>query len=132
MSLLAGIGIFIEGIVSVVAPVIGSALSTAATFIATSAGIDVTPANLATIAFLSICAAMGCPAIPIAGTTLIVTILSGLGWTSDACMIAYALVVAINRPVEMALLPLNVIGDATVNVIVNAKEKELDKEKYNS
>ena len=68
----------------------------AATFIATSAGIDVTPANLATIAFLSICAAMGCPAIPIAGTTLIVTILSGLGWTSDACMIAYALVVAIN------------------------------------
>ena len=100
----------------------------AATFIATSAGIDVTPANLATIAFLSICAAMGCPAIPIAGTTLIVTILSGLGWTSDACMIAYALVVAITRPVEMALLPLNVIGDATVNVIVNAKEKELDKE----
>lgn len=96
----------------------------AATFIATSAGIDVTPANLATIAFLSICAAMGCPAIPIAGTTLIVTILSGLGWTSDACMIAYALVVAINRPVEMALLPLNVIGDATVNVIVNDKKKE--------
>ena len=41
-------------------------------------------------------------------------------------------IVAINRPVEMALLPLNVIGDATVNVIVNAKEKELDKEKYNS
>lgn len=104
----------------------------AVTFIATSAGIHVTPANLVTIAFLSICAAMGCPAIPIAGTTLIVTILSGMGWTSDACMIAYALVVAINRPVEMALLPLNVIGDAAVNVIVNAKEKELDKKKYNS
>lgn len=104
----------------------------AATFIATSAGIDVTPVNLAVVAFLSICAAMGCPAIPIAGTTLIVTILSGMGWTSDACMIAYALVVAINRPVEMALLPLNVIGDATVNVIVNKKEKELNEEAYNS
>lgn len=47
-------------------------------------------------------------------------------------MIAYALVVAINRPVEMALLPLNVIGDAATNVIVNAKEKELNKEIYNS
>lgn len=104
----------------------------AAVFIATSAGIDVTPANLVVVAFLSICAAMGCPAIPIAGTTLIVTILSGMGWTSDACMIAYALVVAINRPVEMALLPLNVIGDATVNVIVNKKEKELNEEVYNS
>ena len=49
----------------------------AVTFIATASGIDVTPANLITVAFLSICAAMGCPAIPIAGTTLIVTILSG-------------------------------------------------------
>lgn len=71
----------------------------AVTFIATSAGIDVTPANLVVIAFLSICAAMGCPAIPIAGTTLIVTILSGMGWTSDACMIAYALVVADRKSV---------------------------------
>ena len=98
----------------------------AVTFIATASGIDITPANLITVAFLSICAA-----IPIAGTTLIVTILSGMGWTSDLCMIAYALVVAINRPVEMALLPLNVIGDATVNVIVNKKENELDETKYN-
>lgn len=104
----------------------------AVTFIATASGIDITPANLITVAFLSICAAMGCPAIPIAGTTLIVTILSGMGWTSDLCMIAYALVVAINRPVEMALLPLNVIGDATVNVIVNKKENELDVNKYNA
>ncbi len=103
----------------------------AVTFIATASGIDVTPANLAVVAFLSICAAMGCPAIPIAGTTLIVTVLSGMGWTTDACMIAYALVVAINRPVEMALLPLNVIGDAATNVIVNAKEKELDLDLYN-
>lgn len=103
----------------------------AVTFIATASGIDITPANLITVAFLSICAAMGCPAIPIAGTTLIVTILSGMGWTSDLCMIA-SLVVAINRPVEMALLPLNVIGDATVNVIVNKKENELDETKYNA
>lgn len=35
----------------------------AVTFIATASGIDITPANLITVAFLSICAAMGCPAI---------------------------------------------------------------------
>ena len=63
---------------------------------------------------------------------MIFTVLSGMGWTTDACLSGYALIVAINRPVEMALLPLNVIGDAAVNVIVNAKEKELDKQKYNS
>ena len=34
--------------------------------------------------------------------------------------------------IVMALLPLNVIGDAAVNVIVNASEGELDKEVYNS
>ncbi len=104
----------------------------AVTFIATAAGIDVTPANMIVMAFLSICAAAGTPAIPIAGTTMIFTVLSGMGWTSELCLLGYALVVAINRPVEMALLPLNVIGDAAVNVIVNAKEKELDQEIYNS
>ena len=104
----------------------------AVTFIATAAGIDVTPANMVVMAFLSICAAAGTPAIPIAGTTMIFTVLSGMGWTTEACMIGYALVVAINRPVEMMLLPLNVIGDAATNVIVNAKEKELNKEIYNS
>lgn len=104
----------------------------AVTFIATAAGIDVTPANMVVMAFLSICAAMGTPAIPIAGTTMIFTVLSGMGWTTELCMIGYALVVAINRPVEMALLPLNVIGDAAVNVIVNEKEGELKKDVYNS
>ncbi len=104
----------------------------AVTFIATAAGVHVTPANMVTMALLSICAAAGTPAIPVAGTTMIYTVLSGMGWTSDAFLLGYALVLAINRPVEMALLPLNVIGDAAVNVIVNAKEGELNKEVYNS
>ena len=63
---------------------------------------------------------------------MIFTVLSGMSWTTDACMIGYALVLAINRPVEMALLPLNVIGDAAVNVIVNKKEGELNEDVYNS
>ena len=68
----------------------------AVTFIATAAGIEVTPANMVVMAFLSICAAAGTPAIPIAGTTMIFTVLSGMGWTTDACMIGYALIVAVN------------------------------------
>ena len=104
----------------------------AVTFIATAAGLEVTPANMIVMALLSICAAAGTPAIPIAGTTMIFTVLSGMGWTTDICLLGYALVVAINRPVEMSLLPLNVIGDAAVNVIVNASEGQLDKDVYNS
>ncbi|MDY3826585.1 MAG: dicarboxylate/amino acid:cation symporter [Lachnospiraceae bacterium] len=104
----------------------------AVTFIATAAGINVTPANMLVMALLSICAAAGTPAIPVAGTTMIFTVLSGRGWTTDACLLGYALVLAINRPVEMALLPLNVIGDAAVNVIVNVSEGSIDKDVYNS
>lgn len=101
-------------------------------FIATTAGIDLTPAQMATAAFLSICVAMGTPAIPVAGTTLIFVIMSGLGLTSEPCMVAYALILAISYLPGMAVITLNVIGDACTNVIVNFKEGELDLEKYNS
>ena len=43
----------------------------AITFIATAAGIDIKPSTLAIAAFLSICTAMGTPAIPVAGTTMV-------------------------------------------------------------
>ena len=104
----------------------------AVTFIATSAGIPITPSTLVIMAVLTICAAAGTPAIPVAGTTMIFTVMAGLGFTTEACLVGYALVVAINRPVEMSLLTLNVIGDAAVNVIVNAKEGELNRDVYNS
>lgn len=104
----------------------------AVTFIVTSAGINITPANLVVAALLSITTAMGCPAIPVAGTTMVFAVLSGLGFTSDACMLGYALVVAMNYPVGMAVITMNVVGDAATNVIVCAKENELDKDIYYS
>lgn len=104
----------------------------AITFIATAAGMDITPAQLITAAFLSICVAMGTPAIPVAGTTLIFVIMSGLGLNSELCMVGYALVLAISYLPGMAVITLNVVGDAATNVIVNYKEKELDIDIYNS
>lgn len=104
----------------------------AVTFIATAAGINVTPANLALAAFLSICTAMGTPAIPVAGTTMVYVVLMGLGFNSDLCMVGYALVLAMNYLPGMAVITLNVIGDAATNVIVNFKEGVLNKDKYNS
>ena len=103
----------------------------AITFIATAAGINITPSQLATAAFLSICVAMGTPAIPVAGTTLIFVIMSGLGLNTELCLVGYALVLAISYLPGMAVITLNVVGDAATNVIVNAKEKELNKELYN-
>ncbi len=103
----------------------------AVTFIATAAGINVTPATLATAAFLSICTAVGTPAIPVAGTTMVYVVMSGLGMSSELCMIGYSLVLAMNYLPGMAVITLNVIGDAATNVIVNFKEGVLNKDIYN-
>lgn len=103
----------------------------AITFIATSAGIDIRPAQLVIAAFLSICTAMGTPAIPVAGTTMVFAVLNGLGFHSEFCMIGYALVLAMNYIPGMAVITLNVVGDAATNVIICFKENELDTQIYN-
>ena len=51
--------------------------------------------------------------------------------TSELCMIGYSLVLAMNYLPGMAVITLNVIGDAATNVIVNFKEGVLNKEMYN-
>lgn len=103
----------------------------AITFIGTAAGINITPVTLALTAFLSICTAVGTPAIPVAGTTMVYVVMMGLGFNSELCMIGYSLILAMNYLPGMAVITLNVIGDAATNVIVSYKEKALDKEKYN-
>lgn len=103
----------------------------AVTFIATAAGMDIKPSTLALAAFLSICTAMGTPAIPVAGTTMVYVVMTGLGMSSELCMIGYSLVLAMNYLPGMAVITLNVIGDAATNVIVNFKEGVLNKELYN-
>lgn len=104
----------------------------AITFIGAASGIEVTPATLILAAFLSICTAVGTPAIPVAGTTMVYVVMMGVGLNTELCMIAYSLILAMNYLPGMAVITLNVIGDAATNVIVNYKEGVLDKEKYNS
>ena len=103
----------------------------AVTFIATAAGINITPSMLVLAAFLSICTAMGTPAIPVAGTTMVYVVMTGLGLNSELCMIGYSLVLAMNYLPGMAVITLNVIGDAATNVIVNFKEGVLNQDIYN-
>lgn len=102
----------------------------AVTFIATAAGIDIKPSTLAVAAFLSICTAMGTPAIPVAGTTMVYVVMMGLGLNTEQCLIGYSLVLAMNYLPGMAVITLNVVGDAATNVIVNFKEGVLKKDVY--
>ena len=104
----------------------------AITFIGAASGMPVTPSTLVLTAFLSICTAVGTPASPVAGTTMVYVVMMGIGFNTELCMIAYSLILAMNYLPGMAVITLNVIGDAATNVIVNHKEGSLNKDIYYS
>ena len=102
----------------------------AAMFVAVSSGYKVTFMSMAIIAILALIASIGTPAAPGAGAVILFTILTGMGYTNDAALLAYSLILAINRPIEMLVTSLNVVGDASTSVIVAKKENMLDEEIY--
>ena len=103
----------------------------AAIFIATSAGYDVTIGNIVVIALLALIASIGTPAAPGAGAIILFTVLTGMGYNNDAAILAYSLILAINRPIEMLVTSLNVVGDAATSVVVAKSEGMLDEKVYN-
>lgn len=104
----------------------------AAIFIAASAGYQVTFGNIALIAVLALIASVGTPAAPGAGAVILFTILTAMGYTNDPALLAYSLILAINRPIEMLVTSLNVVGDSATSVIVAKSENMLDTDKYNA
>lgn len=104
----------------------------AAIFIASSAGYDITIGNITIIALLALIASVGTPAAPGAGAIILFTVLTGMGYQNDAALLAYSLILAINRPVEMLVTSLNVVGDAATAVVVAKSENALDEDVYNN
>ena len=104
----------------------------AAIFIATSAGYDVTIGNVVVIALLALISSVGTPAAPGAGAIILFTVLTGMGYNNDAAILAYSLILAINRPIEMLVTSLNVVGDSATSVVVAKSEGMLDEEVYNN
>lgn len=103
----------------------------AAIFIASSAGYEVTVGNILVISLLALIASIGTPAAPGAGAIILFTVLTGMGYQNDAAVLAYSLILAINRPVEMLVTSLNVVGDSATAVVVAKSENCLDEEVYN-
>ena len=71
--------------------------------------------------------------------TATISMQSMVGFTRTAHMtatgkalLAYSLILAINRPIEMLVTSLNVVGDATSCICVAKSEGMLDEEKYNA
>lgn len=102
----------------------------AAIFIASSSGYDITFGSISLIALLALIASIGTPAAPGAGAVILFTVLSGMGYQNDAALLAYSLILAINRPIEMLVTALNVVGDSATAVVVAKSEKCLDEAAY--
>lgn len=101
-------------------------------FIAGCAGYEVTFFQLVIIAMLALIASAGTPAAPGAGAIILFTILSGMGYVNEGALMAYSLILAINRPIEMLVTALNVVGDSATAVYVAKSEGLLDEKKYNA
>ena len=104
----------------------------AAIFIATCGGYDITLGSIFMIGVLALVASIGTPAAPGAGAVILFTILSGMGYGNDMALMAYTIILAINRPIEMLVTSLNVVGDSACAIVVSNSENQLDKDKFNA
>ncbi len=102
----------------------------AAIFIASSSGYNITIENILIISFLALIASIGTPSAPGASSVILFTILTGMGYNNDATLIAYSLIIAINRPIDMLITCLNVMGDAATALVVAKSEDALDENIY--
>lgn len=101
-------------------------------FIAGCSGQQVTIPMLIMIAVMATLCSAGTPAAPGAGAVILFTILSGFGFTTDSALLAYSLILAINRPIEMLCTSLNVVGDSCTCIYVAKSENMLNETVYNS
>ena len=101
-------------------------------FIAGCGGFDVSVFQLVIVMVLALIASMGTPAAPGAGAVILFTILSGVGFTNESALVAYALILAINRPIEMLVTSLNCVGDSVAAITVAKSEGKLNEAMYNS
>lgn len=100
-------------------------------FIAGCGGYDVSVFQLVIIMVLALIASMGTPAAPGAGAVILFTILSGVGFTGEHALIAYSLILAINRPIEMLVTSLNCVGDSVACIAVAKSEGKFDADTFN-
>jgi proton glutamate symport protein len=101
----------------------GTALyqAVAAVFIAQTLGISLDLTAQLTIVFMALLASIGTAAVPSAGVVMLVVILEAVGVPAGGI----ALILGVDRILDMARTASNVTGDLTVAVIVAATEGQL-------
>ena len=105
----------------------GTALyqAVAAVFIAQALGMDLTLTAQLVIILTAVLASIGTAAVPSAGIIMLVIILEAIGIPSAGI----ALILGVDRILDMLRTVTNVTGDSCVSVVIAASEGQLDMEK---
>jgi Na+/H+-dicarboxylate symporter len=98
----------------------------ACAFIAQLYGIDLSVTQLITVVGMATVAAIGTAGVPSAGIVMLAAVLSQVGLPVEGI----ALVLAVDRLLDMARTVVNVSGDTAVTLIVAKSEGELDLTTY--
>lgn len=101
-------------------------------FIAASSGYELSFQKILLIAILALIASIGTPSAPGSSAIILFTVLTGMGFNNSATLVAYSLILAINRPMDMLVTCLNVAGDSATSIVVSNSEGCLDKDIYMS
>ncbi|MFO7935639.1 MAG: dicarboxylate/amino acid:cation symporter [Bacteroidales bacterium] len=93
----------------------------AAVFIAQVFGIDLTISQQLTIVLTATLASIGTPGIPSGSIVMLIIVLNSVGLPVEGL----ALVIGVDRPLDMLRTVVNITGDSTVSCLVARSEKEL-------
>ncbi len=99
----------------------------AAVFIAQVFGIDLSFGQQLTIVLTALMASIGTPGVPGGSIVMLIIVLTSVGIPVEGL----ALILGIDRPLDMLRTAVNVTGDSTVSTIVAVTENELDIDKFN-
>nr|WP_235295677.1 dicarboxylate/amino acid:cation symporter [Portibacter marinus] len=90
----------------------------AAVFIAQALGFDLSIGMIGTILATSVLASIGSAAVPGAGLIMLIIVLQSINFPADKLAIGIAMVMAVDRPLDMLRTVINISGDATVSMVV--------------
>ncbi|MEM9531897.1 MAG: dicarboxylate/amino acid:cation symporter [Pseudomonadota bacterium] len=96
-------------------------------FIANAYGVDLTLAQLMTVVLMAVLASVGAAGVPGVGIILLATVLEQVGLPVEGI----ALILGVDRLLDMMRTVVNVTGDAAVTSIVANSENELDHKVFN-
>lgn len=90
----------------------------AAVFICQALGVEITIGMTVTILATALLASIGSAAVPGAGVIMLIIVLESIDFPSELLGTGIAMILAVDRPLDMVRTMVNVTGDATVSMVV--------------